>query len=393
MKIKVEKSVMVDSLKKATSFIGIPKYDLVSICTDENKNVILKVPTMTKISKGGMFSVKISAIVEEEGSVIICAKKLFQIAKLLKGDTISIINDEGRKYIFVTDGHSKFNLLPQKGNFELPEIFYTHTIEVTAANFKNLINKISFASDKREGTNNIYRCINFYATNDGFLQISATNGVQIAYESCPCVQSENPVNFNAYTSEIQAFANILPNNDEKIKIEFGTSSGFEEPFARFYFGNFEFVTMLYDGKFPDIMQVVSFKKPTAILDTKEFKSTLDAMSLITTHCACNQVQLNFSGNVLKLVAESEEFGKCASTIDCFKLVESAFVSVNSIYLANALKQISSDKFPIIVTDRFIQITDGKFLYIVTQIKDAKKKLQQSEVKQVDPPTIDATTAA
>lgn len=395
MKIKVEKSVLVDSLKKATNFIESKRTDIVSISTDENKNVILKVPTMTKISKGGMFSAKISAIVDEEGGVIVHAKKLFQIAKLLKGDTISLIDvdDEGYKYIFVTDGHSKFNLPPHKGDFALPKISYTDTIEVTASNLKNLINKVSFASDKRESASDIYRCINFSATNDGFLQASAVDNVQMTYNSCPCVQSENPVNFNAYTSEIQAFVNILPNTDEKITIEFGTAGTFKSPFAKFSFGKFELMTMLYGGKFPDIMQVFSFKKPIGILDTKEFKSTLDAMALITKHCDCNKIYLHFSGNIVKLIAESKEFGKCESTIDCFKLTENAFIPVNSIYLANAVKQISSDRFPIIITDRLIQITDGKFFYILAQLRDAEKQLPQSEIKQIDPPTVDVTTAA
>lgn len=397
MKIKVEKSALVDGLKKATSFIGAAKNDVVSICTDENKNVVLKVPTITELSKGGLFSAKIDAIVDEDGGVVVCAKKLFQIAKLLKGDTISIIDvdDEGYKYIFVTDGHSKIKLTPQKRDLTLPKFFCTDTIEVTASNLKKLINKISFASDKEKYLDDVCYCINFSATNNGFLQASAAAArfSHIACDSCPCTQSENPVNFNAYTSEIKAFANILPNNDEKIKIEFGTASRFKSPFARFSFGKFEFITMLYDGIFPDTRPFFSLKKPIAILETKEFKSTLDAMSSITKHCVDNKIFMKFSGKTLKLTAESKEFGKCESVIDCFELAESAFIPVNASPLADAVKQISSNKFPIIITDRDIQITDGNFFFILTQLKDATKQLPQSEIEQIDPPTINVTNAA
>ena len=389
MKIKVEKTALIDSLKKATSFIGLPKNDVVSISTDENKNVVLKVSTLTKISQGVTFSAKISADVEEEGGVAVCANKLYQIAKLLKGDTISI-TDVDDEYIFVTDGYSKIKFPPEKDLQKLPEIFYTDTIEVTASNFKKLVNKTSFACDKTGYKKVIHLCINFSATNDGFLQASATDSSRMAYNSCPCTQSENPVNFNAYVSEIQSFANILPNSDKKIKIEIGTADNI---FAKFSFGKFELLTVLYEEKFPDIMQVFSFKKPIAILDTKKFKNTLDAMTLITKHCNHNQIYLNFSGDLLKLTAESKEFGKCESTIDCFELAENAFIPVNSIYLADAVKQISSPKSPIIITSNTIQITDGKFFCIIAQLKDPAKKLPQSEIKQIDPPTVDVTTAA
>ena len=391
MKIQVEKSEFVDCLKKATSLIGIAKNDIVSISTDENKNVILKVPTMTKISKGGMFSAKIDANIEDKGGVIVCAKKLFQFAKLLKGDTISIIDvdDEGYKYTFVTDGHSKFNLPLQKGNFALPEIIYTDTIEVTASNFKNLINKTAFVCKKQDyGVNGICCCIHFSATNDGFLKASATNLNQLACNNCRCVQSENPVNFTAYASEIQKFAAILPDCDDNLKIEFGTSDKLKSPFAKFSFGNFELVTMLNSAKFPDIMQILSSKKPTAILDTKEFKNTLDAMSLITKHCDCNVVYLKFSNNVLKFTADSKDFGKCESTIDCSNLTENAFVSVDSVYLANAVNQIANAEFSIIITDCTVQITNGNFSYITCQTDHVRKKLSECEPKQIDPPTVD-----
>lgn len=90
---------------------------------------------------------------------------------------------------------------------------------------------------------------------------------------------------------------------------------------------------------------------------------------------------------------SKEFGKCESTVDCFELAENAFIPVNSIYLADAVKQISSPKFPIIITGKTIQITDGKFFCIISQLKDPAKKLPQSEIKQIDPPTVDVTNAA
>lgn len=307
--------------------------------------------------------------IEKIGNTVIQGKYILEIIRKLDGDIVNFELLDGIK-VLISCGNSQFNLNCMDGN-EFPKLDMEEQKEaiiMSKNDFKNLINKTSFAVSSQE-TRPILTGINF-KINDSKLECIATDSYRLAKKSLELSKiNSDVVNIVIPGKNLIELTKILEDNNNNIEMHVFNNK------VLFKFDNTLFQTRVLSGTFPDVNRLIpkSFELKVKT-NTVDFYNVIDRAALLTSEKEKNIVKFESQENQVIISSNSPEIGRVEETINVQKdKDEDIKIAFSSKFMMDALRTIESknviinfnnDVEPIIILDE----EDESLLQLILPIK-------------------------
>ena len=238
----------------------------------------------------------IPAEVGDDGDIIINAKLLSDMLRMLGGDTVTIA-EQDKGIVTVTSDTASYNLsvLDTKDypHIEIP--FPEDTVPVTG--LPAMAKRTVFAaSDDANDTSVLKRCVHLSFTSDG-LRAASTDGYRIASAKGDS-KITGTVDFLVMASALEKLSKLVTDKDE-LKV------GLTGKNVVFMKDDFVFSARLIDGRFFDMDALMANIRGrfTLLTDAKVMQDMLD--SVCTVKGRQNRFSITFTGPAVKMTCESE----------------------------------------------------------------------------------------
>lgn len=320
--------------------------------------------------------VVIPANIEVGGVVCVNARYLLEVVNKLPEDVTSFTL-EGNA-LHVSSGGQHFNLLTfDAKDFPSPKFATEPKLDIRVGVFKDILSKTIFAVSNEDGRP-AFKGVNFQTKKVGevgySLQVFATNSHRLAcYLGAQIPKRE---------SDAEEFNIIIP--PDALRMVNAAVSNNPDSFITlihdgqtltFKFDNVSIKTRLIEGEFPPVDGLLNDdnRTDTAIFNTLELKSALDAAKLVAKTADYNMTRLRFSENRIEIFAESFDRGNFSATVEakCDRELEIGF---NVDYLLDYLGAAHCSKVRMKYGDNVtsIKMSDpdvpDEFVYIVTPVR-------------------------
>ena len=286
------------------------------------------------------------ARVEQNGSVAVHARQLYEIVKALPKTDVKVERQDNN-WIELTSGSSRFRLVGMAADEfpQLPSHSQIETFTIPADHLAQMIDRTIFCvstDDNRHNLNGIYCEVQDGST----LRMVATDGHRLAMaEKTFDVTIPMDAGIIVPRKGFQELKRVL--NDEAIadvELGFSGNSGILKA------GSVTLSTRLVEGQFPDYQQVIpKSSDKTAKISRSAFSEALRRVSLLSQSRAYG-VKLNFEENSLEMVAEDPEFGNASEAIDIEFKGSAIGIGFNARYILDVLSLVSDEGISFSLTD-------------------------------------------
>lgn len=307
--------------------------------------------------------------IKEIGSTVIQGKYILEIIRKLEGKIVDIELLDNIK-VLISCGNSEFNLNCMEAS-EFPNLNIEEKKEpiiIKKTEFKNLINKTSFAVSTQE-TRPILTGINF-KINEDKLECIATDSYRLAKKHVILGQKvEEDVNIVIPGKNLIELTKILEENDANIEMHVFSNK------VLFKFDDTLFQTRVLSGTFPDVDRLIpaSFELEVKA-NANEFYNVIDRAALLTSEKDKNIVKFECVGNEVIVSSNSPEIGRVEEKMSVEKNAETDIkIAFSSKFMMDALRTVESldvvlcfnnDVNPIIIKDD----EDKTLLQLILPIK-------------------------
>lgn len=331
MKITIERSILLERLAQVVKAIpskaGIPILEGVLI---ESNGVLTLTGSDTHLAI-------ISPITDydelESGATVIPAKKLLEIVKKLPNKPITITVDG--KQALVQAGSTKVKLpVMDAEEFPRKEFPIGSMVEISGKDLSNLVDNTKFAVSLNEATP-VLTGLNIRQI-DGELTILATDRHRLAKKSINLANDLGLLPDRSYIAEVKVMETAAHLNLKTLEIGFSEN----ELFIRT--GDYQFISTLLDGNYPDTSKIIPTEpKIKVLVDTEKLLKTLELAEKIVEE-KTKIVKLSVSKGELKVTAECEG-SSMEESLEAEVEGEDIKLSANCKYMIDALKCITTER--------------------------------------------------
>ncbi len=300
------------------------------------------------------------AEVEEEGSLAIPARKLYEIVKELPGGQIEV-EEIGNHWVEIRSTSANFKIagLPSEDFPIVPELDSANLFSVESFLIEDMISKTIFAVSPDELRRNLAG-IYFEQSSDKSLRLVATDGHRLSLVE---KKVDGGVKFDkGFVVPKKGVAELrkVLRLSETVKIGVG------ENFFMAEGENIVLIARLIDADFPDYKQVTpEVTKVTIKIAKEELLSALKRVSILSSE-KTRSVKLNIEKGTITLVSVSPEFGEAKETISLDYSGEPAELGFNARYLMDVLEAITEENVEIGLIDELSPAVikpDGDEVYV------------------------------
>lgn len=307
--------------------------------------------------------------VTEIGSTVIQGKYILEIIRKLEGRIVSIELLDNIK-VLISCGNSEFNLNCMEAS-EFPNLNMEEKkdpIILKKSEFKNLINKTSFAVSTQE-TRPILTGINFKISEDK-LEAIATDSYRLAKKYALLgTKVAEELNIVIPGKNLIELTKILEETDDNIEMHIFTNK------VLFKFDNTLFQSRVLSGTFPDVNRLIpaSFELEVTA-NANEFYNVIDRAALLTSEKDKNIVKFECEDKEVVVSSNSPEIGRVEEKMEVEKNndnnIKIAFSSrfmmdaIRTVESKNVILKFNNDIQPIIITDE----KDETLLQLILPIK-------------------------
>lgn len=336
MKFKIQKDILYNALNavvKAAATKSIQPV-LSNVLMETIDNQIKFCATDLDIS----IEVRVSAVIEEEGSITLPVKKLSEIVSKLPNNEISFNLNTENNITEIKCGNSKFDIIGINSS-EFPPISYPESedlIEVELEPFLKAIKQVAFASSGYD-TNNILSGV-FFNINNNVLEMAATDGNRLT-RVIKNIETENNKEYSVVipSKTLTEFSKILLGTDDKnvfITIKNGQIS--------FKLTDRFLVSRILEGQYPKYQQLIPSNYENYVLINRDnLISSLDRTSTMVNE-RTSIIKFIFKENNLNLLADTPNFGDCSDNVEIDYDKDELIIAFNYKYVLDALKVIDTD---------------------------------------------------
>ncbi len=307
--------------------------------------------------------------VEVVGSTVIQGKYILEIIRKLEGRIVNIELLDNIK-VLISCGNSEFNLNCMDGN-EFPNLNMEEKKEpiiIRKTEFKNLINKTSFAVSTQE-TRPILTGINFKINKDK-LECIATDSYRLAKKYVTLsTKIEEDINIVIPGKNLIELTKILEENEDDIEMHVFSNK------VLFKFDNTLFQTRVLSGTFPDVDRLIPASFELEIKANEvEFFNVIDRAALLTSEKDKNIVKFETEADAVVVSSNSPEIGHVEEKMNVEKNNDNNIkIAFSSKFMMDALRTVESknvvlcfnnDVQPIIIKDD----KDKTLLQLILPIK-------------------------
>ena len=281
--------------------------------------------------------------VAQAGDITVPGRKFLDIMRALpEGVSVTVATESER--LSVKAGRSRFTLstLPA-GEFPVvEEVSAQHTVKVSQAVFRRLIDKSHFSMAQQDVR---YYLNGMLLESDGkMLRTVATDGHRLALS-----ETELDVIAKAKHQVIIPRKGVLElqrilGEEGEVELAIGTNH------VRCEIGDIRFTSKLIDGRFPEYGRVIP-SNPTKIVDAdrESLRAALQRTAILSNE-KYRGVRLNAKPNLLTLQAHNPEQEEAEDSVEVNYGGEEVEIGFNVTYLLDALSAIDGDRVQIGLTD-------------------------------------------
>ncbi len=307
--------------------------------------------------------------VNEIGSTVIQGKYILEIIRKLEGRIVSIELLDNIK-VLISCGNSEFNLNCMDAS-EFPNLNMEEKkdpIILKKSEFKNLINKTSFAVSTQE-TRPILTGINF-KISENKLEAIATDSYRLAkkYTLLDTKISED-LNIVIPGKNLIELTKILEETDDNIEMHIFANK------VLFKSDNTLFQSRVLSGTFPDVNRLIPAAFELEVkANANEFYNVIDRAALLTSEKDKNIVKFECEDKEVVVSSNSPEIGRVEEKMDVEKNNDNNIkIAFSSKFMMDALRTVESknvvlcfnnDVQPIIIKDD----KDKTLLQLILPIK-------------------------
>ncbi len=284
--------------------------------------------------------------IEQEGSITVNARKLFEIIKAMPDDTLKVSCSADSK-ITIKGAKSRFNVMGlSKSNFpELPSMEGSTLHKVKVETLKEMIDKTSFAISTDETRYNIN---GFLLEKDGKkIKMVATDGHRLAV-----IEKEYDLDMGDSSRALLPRKGVMELRkllDEDGEEEF--LLGVTEKTLLVKKENVSMNVRLLEGEFPDYKRVIpEGNNKNALSDRNELLRSLKRVSILSED-RIKGVRFNLSNSTLVLSASSKEIGDATVEMDVDYSEEEMDIAFNAVYILDLLEAVDDEKVSLSLKDQ------------------------------------------
>ncbi len=279
--------------------------------------------------------------VEEDGSITVNARKLYEIVKAFPDDELSISSDSESR-VTIKGSRSRFNVmgLPSANFPEIPSLDGESLNSVKSETLKEMIDRTSFAVSTDETRYNINGFL--LEKEDGKVKMVATDGHRLAV-----IEKEYGLDLG------EADRALLPRKGVMELRKLLEEDG-EKDFAIGIAGKSLLVQKdgvsmnirLLEGEFPDYRRVIPEGNDISIsADRDELGHSLKRVSILSED-RIKGVRFSFSGSKLVLTASSKEIGDATVEMEVQRTAgtdEELEIAFNAVYILDLLDSLVEEE--------------------------------------------------
>ena len=332
----------------------------------------------------------VKARVEEEGSFIINAVKLYRMVRMMPGPDVTI--EVGQRFMTrVQSGVAQYSLSAMPGaDFpSLPDLEGAGQVVMRQATLKKMLAQTVHAI--AAGTAISQRPIlsgAYFKLSDGVFTMVTCDGNRMALRERE----------SGFTSDGQEYSFIVPgktlgelqrilasDGEDEVSLTFGRKH------VIFHLGESIFFSRLIDGDYIDYRRVTpKNNRIKVILDRQDLIASLERVSLVTDDKSVGQlngfVKCTFEGDTLK-VSSTSSVSSINDEMEIEKTGDDIVIGLNCRYFLDALRSISDEKICIMLGTPLTSIViekddtpaeesdengkkedEGTYLYMVCPVK-------------------------
>lgn len=273
-----------------------------------------------------------------DGNVAIDAKRLTNILKEFSEQPLTFnINKENLKVDILSE-NGKFSVVGQSGD-DFPQLpvlkeEQNNSIQVNSEVVLNGVTKTLFATaddELRPVMNGVL--VELLPESLTFVASDAHKLVRYRRHD---VNADFTSSFILPKKPASLLKNIIPKDEQLIKIEFDEKNAF------FEFADYKLICRLVEGNYPNYETVIPTDNPNKLtIDRVEFYNTLKRVSVFSNQ-ASNLVKLEITANQLTVSAQDIDFSISAvERINCQYEGEGMQIGFKSVFLVEILSNLAS----------------------------------------------------
>jgi DNA polymerase-3 subunit beta len=280
---------------------------------------------------------------QEEGSITVPARILSDLVSTLPEQNVELTLNTRTQSLNVHCGTSNFELkgIDAQEFPPMPAPDLASGVELNVADFKTMIQQVSFAASSDEARPVLQGVMMNIAGNE--MTLAATDGYRISVRTASLSSSvENPVKAIIPARSLSELARIAIDGEERLTMVLPQGRGQ----AIFHMKDAELVTQLIEGNFPDYNAIIprSFKT-RIVLTTAEFLKACKQAEIIARE-GNNVIRLNIQPHenepgVVEFTSQSEESGSGEVVVDAAVEGPALLIAFNVRFMSEVLEVVQT----------------------------------------------------
>lgn len=314
---------------------------------------------------------RIEAEVTEEGEIALAGRYFQEVVRKLPGDTVKLSFNRDANIVLIESNQAKFTLLSMNAA-EFPTIkrFEGNLSFAIKDNIlRGLIKKTVFACSNDESRPVFTGCS--LEVTENKVTMAATNTHRLAVKAETFDQSIGNIKIIIPARILQElFHNMVSDIPTDVQVTCSYNQ------ISFSFDNLYMTSRLIEGQFPNYRGVIPPKFATHVLvNTAEFSSAVDRVSLISRSGEYNIIKLGFDGKQIHITSNNPEIGNAEEYVPAEIDGPALTIAFNAQYIIDVLKNIDGPSCRISLNQPLSpasvqEAEDEAFVYIVTPVRTA-----------------------
>ncbi len=308
-----------------------------------------------------------SAEIEEEGSITLSGKKVFEIVKSLPESQSVSFKESGDLTMEIKSGESEFKVLclPREDYPQVPEPKFEKNIVLPLEKFIDMIDKVYFAITQEQ---RYYLSGALLILKKNSMELVSTDGHRLAYTSFALEDLKLDEEIKAIVAK-KTLSELRRFEDESIEFDLDESNLF------FKVKNRTLISRIIEGKFPDFKAVIPKDNPNVLsVSREEITDAVRRVSLFSTERS-KGVKFFIEDKEMRLFSSNPEIGEARDKVEIDYKGENIEIGFNSQYLLDFLTTIRSERIRIELKDANSSVLirpevdeDIKYIYILMPMK-------------------------
>ena len=354
--------------------LNLPILNNVLINLKENEIKLLT----TNLDIGISYTVR--GKIEKEGSFTVNAKLISDYVNLLPKENIDVELDNKEQLNVKCSGHqTKIKGLNAADYPLIPELGKNNKAIFNVELFREALNSVLFAVSKNENRPELNGILFKFINNQ--LVLAATDSYRLAERKINIKQNGlGSVNVIVPSKTLQELVRVLSILKSTIKEDSEMEIYLSEGQILFIFDNFELVSRLIEGNYPDYEQIIPVKFNTQVIcSVSDLLKNIKTVSLFVKE-NINDINLQFQVNnddplksAVHILAANEQLGESDATTNANITGMDNNIVVNYVYLLEGLNNIKTEEVKLEIIDNLSPIVirsanQDQYLYIVMPIR-------------------------